>query len=247
MTDNTRKVCFMTGASGRLGREIAVGLARKGFDMYFTWRSNRQAAEQTLDTIRTYSPASGMIECDISDTAQIRHAFRSFSERFDRLDLLVASASNFFATPLGSVTEEAWDSLVDTNLKGTFFTLQEAANLMSRQPFISRIITMTDISAGMIWKNFAPYTASKAAVQHLTRVFAKTYAPGILVNSIAPGTITINPQWNNAEELEEELTSRIPLKQLGGTEDIMGTVDFLVENNYITGQVINVDGGRTLT
>lgn len=145
------------------------------------------------------------------------------------------------------MTEHEWDQLVDTNMKGTFFTMQEGAAIMRNQDFVSRIITITDIAAELTWKNFAPYTASKAAVQHLTKVFAKVFAPSILVNSIAPGTFTINPEWNNGQELDDELTNKIPLKRMGDPEDIIRTIRFLSENDYVTGQVINVDGGRLLS
>jgi 3-oxoacyl-[acyl-carrier protein] reductase len=115
---------------------------------------------------------------------------------------------------------------------------------MQKQPFVSRIISMTDISADLVWRNFAPYTVSKAGIQHLTRVFAKTFAPTILVNSIAPGTVTVNPDRDM--ETQQEMIKKIPLKRLGDPLDIIRTVIFLLESDYITGQIFNVDGGRLL-
>jgi len=226
----------MTGASGLLGGEIALSVAGQGYTIFFTWHSSEESAVQTLEQIRWLSPDSQMIRCDVSKPDEISRAFAVFGEQFERLDLLIASASNFFSTPLTEVTEKEWDSLVDTNLKGTFFTMQEAVRIMQKQSFVSRIITMSDISANLVWQNFAPYTVSKAGIQHLTRVFAKTCAPQILVNSIAPGTITISP----------EHTNKIPLKRAGDPLDVIRTLLFLLESDYITGQVITVDGGRTL-
>ena len=231
----------MTGASGVLGGELALSVAEQGYTIFFTWNSSEERAAQTLEKIRRISPKSQMIRCDVAKPAEIRHAFAAFREHFDRLDLLIASASNFFRTPLLDVTEEEWDSLVDTNLKGTFFTIQEAAKIMQQQPFISRMITMSDVSAELVWHNFAPYTVSKAGIQHLTRVFAKSCAPRILVNSIAPGTITVNP-----DEPADEMLNTIPLKRRGEPADIIKTLLFLLESDYITGQVIAVDGGRLL-
>jgi len=244
MTHSGKKVCFMTGASGLLGGEIALSLARQGYTLFFTWNSSEEKAAQTLEKIRRISPESQMNHCDISKLADISSAFATFREQFERLDLLIASASNFFSTPLPDVTEQQWDSLVDTNLKGTFFTMQEAVRIMQKQPFVSRIISMTDISAELVWRNFAPYTVSKAGIQHLTRVFAKTCAPRILVNSIAPGTITMHPD----KELQpiEEMMNNIPLKRLGDPLEICRAITFLLESDYITGQVITVDGGRVL-
>jgi len=157
---------------------------------------------------------------------------------------LIASASNFFSTPLPYVTEKQWDCLVDTNLKGTFFTMQEAVRIMQKQSFVSRIISLTDISANLVWRNFAPYTVSKAGIQHLTKVFAKTFAPHILVNSIAPGTITLHPD-KELQPIEDTINS-IPLKRPGDPLDIIRAIIFLLESDYITGQVITVDGGRLL-
>ncbi|NTU93205.1 MAG: SDR family oxidoreductase [Chlorobiaceae bacterium] len=244
MSVTGKKVCFMTGASGKLGREIALSVAGQGYSIFFTWFSSEQKAQETLEQIRWVSPESQMVRCDVSKTADIKHAFSEFGRHFDRLDLLVASASNFFRTDLLEVTEQQWDSLVDTNLKGTFFTMQAAARMMLNQPFLSRIITMTDISAGLVWRNFAPYTVSKAGVQHLTRIFARETAPRILVNSIAPGTVSEYP--GREAEPETDLLEKIPLQRLGDPMDIVGAIRFLMESEYITGQVINVDGGRIL-
>ncbi|MEI6692724.1 MAG: SDR family oxidoreductase [Chlorobium sp.] len=244
MFSSGRKVCFMTGASGILGSEIALAVAGQGYSVFFTYHSSEPVAAATLEKIRWISPESQMVQCDVSKPAEIIAAFAEFRRQFNRLDLLITSASNFYSTPLPLVTEEKWDDLVDTNLKGTFFTLQEAVKIMQKQSFVSRIITMTDISANLIWRNFAPYTVSKAGIQHLTKIFAKTYAPGILVNSIAPGTVTINPE--KEMDSEEEMIKKIPLKRLGDPLDIIKTITFLLESDYITGQIIAVDGGRTL-
>ncbi|MEI6651298.1 MAG: SDR family oxidoreductase [Chlorobiaceae bacterium] len=244
MTSSGKKVCFITGACGAVGIEIALSIAGQGYTIFFTWHSSEEKAKQTLEKIRWISPESQMVRCDVSKSGDISNAFSVFRQQFDRLDLLVTSASNFFSTPLPDVTEQEWDSLVNTNLKGTFFSMQEAVKIMQKQPFVSRIISMTDISADLVWRNFAPYTVSKAGIQHLTRVFAKTFAPTILVNSIAPGTVTVNPERDM--ETQQEMIKKIPLKRLGDPLDIIRTVIFLLESDYITGQIFNVDGGRLL-
>ena len=244
MAPSGKKVCFMTGATGILGGEIALSVAGQGYTVFFTYNSSEEKAAETLEKIRWISPESQMIRCDVSKHSDIAAAFAAFRQQFDRLDLLIASASNFYRTPLPDVTENEWDNLVDTNLKGTFFTLQEAVKIMQKQSFTARIITMTDISAHLVWRNFAPYTVAKAGIEHLTKIFAKTFAPGILVNAIAPGTITVNTQ--KEMETEEAMIKKIPLKRLGDPLDIIKTITFLLESDYITGQVISVDGGRIL-
>ena len=244
MSHPGNKICFITGGSGRLGKALAISLAENGYSVFFTYRSSEKEAGEVLRSVRSHSPESHMARCDVSKVDDIRSAFRTFRDHFGRLDLLVTSASNFFSTTLPEVSESEWDSLVDTNLKGTFFTMQAGASIMKEQPFVSRIITMSDISANLVWRNFAPYTASKQAIQHLTRVFAKVFAPKILVNSIAPGTVTINPEWNR--EPDYELARDIPLQRIGTPEDIIDTILFLARSDYITGQVVTVDGGRLL-
>lgn len=244
MTVSGRKVCFMTGASGKLGSEIALSVAGQGYTVFFTWGHAEEKAREILDRLRWMSPESEMVQCDISKPSEIAAAFERFLELYDRLDLLIASASNFYPTRLPEVTEEDWDILVGTNLKGTFFTMQEAARIMRKQPFVSRMITLTDISAGLVWKSYAPYTVSKAGIQHLTRIFAREFAPDILVNSVAPGTISSYPSREN--EPEERLLEKIPLGRVGDPLDIVRTILFLMESDYITGEVINVDGGRML-
>lgn len=244
MTSSEKKVCLITGGAGRLASEIAVSLAQNGYSVFFTYNRSQEKAEKILDTARAFAPESAMTHCDVSKVTDIEDAFSTFSSYFKRLDLLIPSASNFYSTSLPDVTEDQWHNLVDTNLKGTFFTMQAGAKIMKNQPFVSRIITITDISANLVWKGFAPYTASKTAIQHLTKVFAKVFAPNILVNSVAPGTVTINPEWNDGSP--EELSKNIPLQRIGDPADIIETILFLASNSYITGQVINVDGGRLL-
>jgi pteridine reductase len=244
MAASQKKVCFITGGSGRLAGEIAVSLAQNGYSVFFTYNKSQEKAEKILDIVRASAPESTMTHCDVSKVTDIEKGFSTFSSCFSRLDLLITSASNFYATALPEVTEAQWQNLVDTNLKGTFFTMQAGAKIMKKQPFVSRIITMTDISANLVWKSFAPYTASKAAIQHLTKVFAKVFAPNILVNSVAPGTVTINPEWNDGSA--NELSNNIPLQRIGTPADIIEAVLFLASNSYITGQIVNVDGGRLL-
>jgi 3-oxoacyl-[acyl-carrier protein] reductase len=237
-------VCFITGASGRLGKAMATALAERGWRICFTYRSSREEALETLSELRAFSPDVKMIQCDISKASSIKRAFLFFKRRFERLDLLICNASSFYPTKLPSVSEKDWDLLVDTNLKGTFFTMQEGAKLMQSQSFVSRIITMSDVSAELVWRNYAPYTASKVGVQHLTKVFAKELAPKVLVNSIAPGTMLLHEKRD--KEFEQDIVEKIPLRRVGSPADIVNAMLFLSENDYITGHILSIDGGRLL-
>lgn len=239
-----RKVCFMTGASGILGSEIALSVAGLGYNVFFTWHRSEDQAGQLLEQLQWISPESRMVRCNVADPADVAAAFGAFEREFGRLDLLVCSASNFFKAPLLELDEAAWDSLIDTNLKGCFFTMQQGARLMMRQPFRSRIIAFSDVAAGIGWPSFAPYSIAKAGIEHMCRLFARSCAPNLLVNAIAPGHITSNP-LSGVEPCEGNEG-----KGRHGTEadplDVARTVAFLMENDSITGQVITVDGGRML-
>lgn len=242
--DATQKACFITGASSRLGREIALSFAGRGYAICFTYLSSDEQAKETLKELQRISPSSQMVRCDLSSVPSIQEAFEFFKKHFDRLDLLISNASNFYPTPLPEVTEKDWDNLVNTNLKGAFFTMQEAAKIMQEQDFTSRIITITDVSAELVWRRYAPYTVSKLGIQHLTKIFAKVFAPKILVNSIAPGTILPHPERD--KNLEKDILEKIPLKRFGSPNDIIEVAMLLANTEYITGEVINVDGGRLL-
>ncbi|PIO48405.1 MAG: short-chain dehydrogenase [[Chlorobium] sp. 445] len=241
---SAEKVCFITGAAGRLGKAMALALAQRGYAICFTYRASLAEARETLKALRQHSPKSQMVRCDIAKVRSIENAFKFFERRFSRLDLCIANASNFFPTPLPHVSEKDWDTLVDTNLKGTFFTMQYAARIMMKQPFNARMITMADVAAELVWRRYAPYTVSKAGIVHLTKIFAKEFAPKILVNAIAPGTMLLHPERD--KPYEREILQKIPLKRLGTPDEVVKAMLFLVESEYMTGQVVTVDGGRVL-
>jgi pteridine reductase len=244
MTDSKSKIALLTGASQRVGKYIAMELAKSGYTVHFTYKAARAEARQTLRELQVFSPDSKAFQCDVSKVVQIKRLFKDFSKTSKRLDLLICLASNFYQTPLPNVTEKDFDALVGTNLKGTFFTMQEAARLMAKQSFTSRIITFSDVSAELVWRNYAPYTAAKLGIQHFTKIFAKVFAPKILVNSIAPGTVLLNPKAD--AKYAEQILQKVPLGKIGSPEDIFAAVKFLAESKYVTGQIINVDGGRLL-
>ncbi|MDX2128151.1 MAG: SDR family oxidoreductase [Chloroherpetonaceae bacterium] len=255
------KSCFITGASGRLGKASAIALAREGWSVFFTFRNSIREAKSTRDEIRRYGVNSECYKCDISRPKEITRVFRACRSETNELHLAICNASNFFPTPLPDVTEKDFDALVDTNLKGTFFTMQEAAKWMhemsktesrakkknildSTGHLHKHIVVMTDVSARLSWRRYAPYTAAKAGIENLIRVFAKEFAPEILVNGIAPGTLLLHEQRD--KPFEDAILQKIPLQRLGSPEDVVKALMFLVSSDYITGQIITVDGGRML-
>jgi len=177
---------------------------------------------------------------DVADAEQVKAGFKQVIEKFGRLDILVNSAANFLPASIVSTTEQVWDASLGTNLKAPFFCAQAAAPLLKRSR--GAIINFADVGGLLAWTGYIPHCVSKAGVIMLTRCLAKELAPEVRVNAIAPGTITMPgdpPEW------EEDFIKRAPLLRSGRPSDVAETVVFLVRSEFITGQVIVVDGGRT--
>jgi NAD(P)-dependent dehydrogenase (short-subunit alcohol dehydrogenase family) len=167
--------------------------------------------------------------------------FLSLEAKFGRLDILVNSASVFSPATADDATPEHWDSQMDTNAKAPFFVAQHAARLM-RANGAGKIINIADVAGEVIWPGYLPYSISKAALIAVNRGLAKAYAPEIQVNAIAPGPVLF-PEYYT-EEQKRVAIERTLLKRAGSPRDIINAAVFLIENDYITGEVIHVDGGR---
>ena len=159
------------------------------------------------------------------------------------VDILVNSASLFYKTPLKSVTEDDWDNLLDANLKGPFLLSKEIGNRMSHGHG-GKIINIADWSGFRPYKNYAPYCVSKGGLITLTKALARDLAPKVFVNTIAPGPVLLPPDFSEAEK--EAIIKKTPLGRIGTPEDIANAVNFLLENNFINGTVLVVDGGRSI-
>ncbi len=167
--------------------------------------------------------------------------FQQTTDRFGRLDILVNSAANFIPARVDDTTEKIWDDALDTNLKAPFFCAQAAAPLLKKSAGI--IINFADIGGILPWTGYIPHSVSKAGVIMLTKCLAKALAPEVRVNAIAPGTITMS---GDPSEWEADFIRRAPLGRAGTTDDIADAVSYLVHAKFMTGQVLVLDGGRTL-
>ncbi len=166
-------------------------------------------------------------------------------EKFGKIDVLINNAAIFYRTPFFEVTDKEWYDFLDVNLKGTFYGCQIMGELMVKQRS-GKIINIADVSAESVWPAYIPYCISKAGVITLTKGLAKALAPYVTVNAISPGTVLLAENYDEAEE--NYLIERTPLKRVGEPQDIANTAAFLIEgSDFITGTVINVDGGRSLT
>jgi len=171
----------------------------------------------------------------------VRGLIATTVEKFGRLDILVNNASNFLHADFPSITEEIWDAALDVNLKAPFFCSQAAAPLLKRNNGV--IINLSDVAGFLGWTGYIPHSVSKAGIGMLTRVLAKALAPEIRVNAIAPGTITMP---GDPPDLAADYIKHAPLQRTGTTEDVTAALSFLINSPFITGEVLLLDGGRTL-
>jgi pteridine reductase len=235
------RVALVTGAGKRLGRAVAVGLAEQGADVVIHYRSSQAEALDAVAEIEKLGRRSVALQVDLAQISELPQLFQKVEAHFGRLDILVNSAANFLHTEFAATTEKLWDESLETNLKAVFFCCQGAAPLLKKSN--GAIINFADIGGILGWPGFIPHSISKAGVIMLTRCLAKELAPEVRVNAIAPGTITMPgdpPQW------EADFVRLAPLHRSGRPDDIVTAVSYLADAKFVTGQVLVVDGGRTL-
>src|SRR5712692_1950548 len=235
------RVALVTGSAKRLGRAVALRLAEEGADVVIHYRSSKREAQDAVREIERRGRRAVAIGADLANVAEIKRLFDQAAKHFGRLDILVNNAANFLPASMVSTTDEIWDAALDTNLRAPFFCAQAAAPLLKRTQ--GAIINFADTGGYLGWTEYIPHSVSKAGVVMLTKVLAKALAPEVRVNAIAPGTITME---GDPADWEGDFIKRAPLRRSGRPADITDTVLFLVHSRFITGQVLVVDGGRTL-
>jgi pteridine reductase len=242
------KVVLITGGARRVGAAICRRLHGAGANLVVHYRSadtEARALQAELNACRMNSLA--LARADLLKASSSSQLVKAAVKEFGRLDALVNNASSFFPTVVGEITEQAWDDLVGTNLKAPLFLAQAAAPELRKQH--GAIVNIIDIHAELPMKHHAVYTAAKGGLLALTRALARDLAPEVRVNGVAPGTIL----WPDDEAWRDEVSrqriiNQTALKRIGDPDDIAATVQFLLADApYITGQVIAVDGGRSIT
>jgi NAD(P)-dependent dehydrogenase (short-subunit alcohol dehydrogenase family) len=235
------QVALVTGAAKRIGRGIALRLAAEGADVVVNYRHSAEGARLVVEAIREEGRRSLLVHADVSRSLQVREMFNAVDQEFGRLDILVNNAGVYFEAPFESLTEEQWDSTLNANLKSQFLCAQAALPLMRRAGG-GRIVNLSSIGAFQAKPSHVHYCVSKAGVVMLTRCLARALGPSITVNSVAPGKIQFP-----GEEIDQAYVRRSPLAKVGDGDDIADAVLFLVQSDFITGQVLLIDGGRMLT
>lgn len=239
-------VVLVTGAARRVGAEIARTLHAAGANLVLHYRASAEEAERLAADLNARRENSALARRrDLRDMAGLASLVEEATARFGRLDVLVNNASSFFATPLGGIDEAQWDDLVGSNFKGPLFLSQAAAPHLAKVH--GCIVNITDVHAERPLKNYPLYCAAKAGLLGLTRALALELAPQVRVNAVAPGAIEWPENANDFPPDEQHaIVEHTLLKRIGSPGDIARTVKFLIfDAPYITGQVINVDGGRT--
>lgn len=234
------QVALVTGGAHRVGRVIALALAREGADLVIHYNRSAEAAEDTADEIRSLGRRAITVGANLGRVTEIDRLFREVEREFARLDVLVNSASVFEAVDFMAMTSTQWDATLDVNLKGPAFCAQAAARLMLPQGG-GHIVNIADVIGLRPWPRFPHHSVSKAGLVMLTQVLAMTLAPTIRVNAIAPGLV-LKPN-GMPEQRWQKIGAASLLGHPGQVADVAQAVLFLVQSHYVTGEVLVVDGG----
>jgi len=237
------KAALITGGARRIGRAIALELASAGADITITYRNSRTEAEETLQLINQLGRQAIALECDVRSEPSVRSAVANCVNFHSRLDVLVNNAGIYESVQLEAMSLEQWDTVFETNARGPFLVSREALpHLRASQ---GRIINMGSLGGFRAWPGHAHYCASKAALHMLTEAMAKSFAPEIAVNCVAPGWIEFEEDIGQPDTAR--FAGKTPMKRNGTAKDVAEAVAFFASTtNFVTGQVLRIDGGLGL-
>lgn len=233
------RVALVTGAGIRVGRALAVALGAEGMRVAVHYHASDTGARETARLIERAGGKASLVSADLTADAAAR-LIDEVVRLLGGLDVLVNSAAVMENTPLGSVTAAQWDVMMSLNLRAPFLLSQAAAPHLARAR--GAIVNIADLAAFETWPAYIPHGISKAGVVYMTRALARTLAPDVRVNAIAPGAVLLPDQWN--EEDAAKLRESTPLRRLGSPDDVVGAMLYLLRADYVTGETMIVDGGR---
>ncbi len=234
-------LALVTGAAHRLGKAFVLCLARNGYAILLHYRNSAEKAASTSSVVRGLGVPVFPYQADLTKPQDIAALFARIDEIPHTLRVLVNSAAVIPAGDPRSLTVEEWDATLDLNLRAPFLCAREAAARMREGGLI---VNVTDIGARKTWSRFPAYSVSKAGLESLTRILARSLAPSIRVNAIAPGLVL--PSDTQPEADWQKLVERLPLKRAATVQEIAGALEFLLKNEYVTGETLVVDGGYSL-
>lgn len=233
---------LVTGGAVRVGRAVALALADAGWDVAVHCRSSADAAEEVAERIRSLGRRAAVVRGDLARPEEIPGVVGDAAHALGGLDLLVNNAAVFPRHDPDAVSAKAWDAVFAVNARAPFLCAREAARRMGERG--GCVINVTDAAASAGWPEHAPYAASKAALVSVTRSLARAWAPRVRVNGVAPGPVLL-PEGATEEERREAI-ARTALGRLGSPADVAGAVLYLAGADYITGEILRIDGGAAL-
>jgi pteridine reductase len=246
MTNSNNPVALITGAARRIGADITRNLHFQNYNVVIHYHRSSSEAIALAKELNSLRPASAIcIHGDLLNTVLLNDLIHEAVQVWQRLDALINNASTFYPTPIGETTEVQWGDLIGSNLKAPFFLTQAAAPYLRQ--YKGSVVNIIDIHAKKPMMDHSVYSIAKAGLAMLTKSLALELGPEIRVNGVSPG-VNIWPEGENQIRLEKQkkMIAKIPLKRVGVPQDIADAVGFLLAHDYITGQIIAVDGGRSL-
>jgi NAD(P)-dependent dehydrogenase (short-subunit alcohol dehydrogenase family) len=234
-------LAIVTGASHRLGKTFALALARRGYAVLLHYHLHMQEAYSTADEIRLLDVPVYLQQADLTRPEEIEATFALVDTLPHPLEILVNCAAVMKRADAQSLSVADWDATLDLNLRAAFLGAQQAASRMKEGGLI---VNITDVAGQKSWHVYPAYSVSKAALEALTRVLARSFAPAVRVNAIAPGLAL--PSDIVSDEQWDRLVARLPLKRVADPDEIIAALDYLLLNHYVTGQTLAVDGGYSL-
>jgi pteridine reductase len=240
MTELAGRVALVTGAGRRVGRAIAVALGAQGMRVAVHYNESVEGARDTASMIEDVGGSAALVRADLSQVTACEQLIDGLVLEHGELHTLVNSAAIMQRTPIGSVTERDWETMFALNVRAPFFLAQHAAPVLRLAK--GNIVNIADLAAFETWAGYIPHGMTKAAVVQMTRALAHTLAPEVRVNGVAPGVVLL-PDGFNPDDAEH-LRRTTPLRRIGTPEDVAEAVIFLVRAQFVTGEVIMIDGGR---
>ena len=240
-----KKRILITGAAKRIGKEMALSFFNKGWDIVIHYNSSKEEAEALADQMNSERNNSAMlVQANLDNANEVEMLVEKILSKNGSIDALINNASTFYPTPIGTFSEENWNALMGSNLKAPLFLIQSFYKELEKNKGF--IINVTDINVDRALVNHSIYLAAKSGLQTLTKSLAKELAPNIRVNEIAPGAILEPPNTDWTAEQKNNIINAVPMKRMGTEKDIVDAAIYLSEAEYVTGQILNIDGGKSL-